>query len=118
MMADRTQSPAYGALRPSTRRLLMFIETEIARGGGGSVTLYAGQLAVVGPVRVVLPGLSELHGLGLIEWQRFPKRHVMGLSERWRAIETPKQARIVSVVARVQRKLRLPKPSQPASVSA
>ena len=112
MIADRTQSPAYGALRPSTRRLLMFIETEIARGGGGSVTLYAGQLAVVGPVRVVLPGLSELHGLGLIEWQRFPKRHVMGPSERWRAIETPKQA------ARVQRKPRLPKPSQPASVSA
>ena len=33
-----------------------------------AVTLYAGQLAVVGPVRVVLPGLSELHGLGLIEW--------------------------------------------------
>ena len=36
----------------------------------------------------------------------------MGLSERWRAIETPKQARIVSVVARVQRKPRLPKLSR------
>jgi hypothetical protein len=30
---------------------------------------------VVASRRVVLPGLSELHGLGLIDWQRYPKKH-------------------------------------------
>jgi hypothetical protein len=74
-MSERTQSPAYLTLRPSSRRLLAFIEGEIARGGGGPVTLYADQLAVVGSRNVLPPGLSELRGLGLIDWQRFPKRH-------------------------------------------
>jgi hypothetical protein len=69
-MTDRTQSTAYGALRASSRRLLLFIEHEIARSGGGSVTLYADQFAVVGSIKVVLPGLSELHALGLIEVAR------------------------------------------------
>ena len=40
-MADRTQSPAYEALRASSGRLLLFIEGEIARQGGGRVTIYA-----------------------------------------------------------------------------
>ena len=73
-MPDRTGSPAFQVLRPSTRRLLMFIDTEVARNGGNPVTLYADQFDVVGSIRVVVPGLSELCGLGLIEWQRFPKR--------------------------------------------
>jgi hypothetical protein len=91
MMADRTQSPAYGVLRASSRRLLRFIEYEIARSGGDSVTLYADQLAVVGSIRVVLPGLSELSGLGLIDWQRLPKRHCdqpVGSLARYRDGET------------------------------
>jgi hypothetical protein len=84
--------------------LLLFIEGEIARqGGGGSTTLHADQLAVVGSVRVVLPGLSELHGLGLIDWRRYPKRHVIALSDRWHDIETPRQAMTVSATARTQR---------------
>jgi hypothetical protein len=37
----------------------------------GNVTLYADQLAVVGSVRVVLPGLSELNALGLIRDARY-----------------------------------------------
>jgi hypothetical protein len=121
-MAERTpaktQSHAFAVLRASSKRLLTFIETEIARNGGGPVTLYADQFAVVGSVKVVVPGLSELHGLGLIDWQRHPKRHVISLSARWRMIETAKQAMIVSATARVQRMPLLPTPSQPASVSA
>jgi hypothetical protein len=66
------------------------------------VTLYADQFAVVGSVRVVLPGLSELHKLGLIDWERFPKRYVIGLSNRWRSIATAKQAMSVSALARRQ----------------
>ena len=73
-MADRTQSPAYEALRASSRRLLLFIEGEIARQGGGRVTIYADQFAVVGSIKVVLPGLSELHALGLIDVKRHTKR--------------------------------------------
>jgi hypothetical protein len=92
----------------------MFIETEIARQGGGPVTLYADQFSVVGSVRVVLPGLSELQGLGLIDWKRFPKRYVIGLSDRWHNIATVEQAMGVSAVARVRG---MP-PSKPASVSA
>ena len=65
-MADRTQSPAYEALRASSRRLLLFIEGEIARQGGGAVTLFADQLAVVGSIKVIVPGLAELHALGLL----------------------------------------------------
>jgi hypothetical protein len=40
MMTDRTQGAAYGALRASSKRLLMFIEQEIARHGGGPVTIF------------------------------------------------------------------------------
>jgi hypothetical protein len=120
---ERTQSHAFAVLRPSSRRLLMFIETEIARSGGGSVTLCMDQFEVVGSRSLVLPGLSELHALGLIEVTRLPKRqlfamrHLCAMSERWRDIRTLRDAKIVSVVARVQRKPQLP-PSQPASVSA
>ena len=60
---------------------------------------------------MVLPGLSELHALGLLDVTRYPKRHVCAISERWRDIRTMRDAKIVSVVARVQRKP--PQPSQP-----
>jgi hypothetical protein len=43
---------------------------------------------------------------------------VISLSDRWRAIETQKQAMIVSAIARVQRMPLLPTPSQPVSVNA
>jgi hypothetical protein len=109
-MMERMQSPAYLTLRASARRLLRFVETEIARQGGGAVTIFADQFVVVGSVRVVLPGLSELQGLGLIDWQRFPKRYVIGLSDRWRNIATAKQAMTVSTVARAHP----PAPTQPA----
>ena len=46
-MAERTQSPAYEALRASSRRLLLFIDVKIARHGGRRVTIYADQFAVV-----------------------------------------------------------------------
>ena len=112
---DRESSPAFAVLRASSKRLLLFIEGEIARQGGGPVTLRMDELQVVGSRNVVLPGLSELHGLGLIDWRRsrYSKRHLIALSDRWRAIETPKHARIVSAVARVQR----PVPSTAASAA-
>ena len=67
---ERTKSHAHAVLRRSSKRLLLFIEGEIARSVGGSVTLYNDQFAVVGSIKVVLPGLSELHALGLIEVAR------------------------------------------------
>ena len=94
----------------------MFIKQKIARRGGGPVTLYMGDFRFVGCRNVILPGLSELHGLGLVDWQRFPKRHMIAQSDRWHAIETPRQAMIVSAIARTQRMPLMP--TQPASVSA
>ena len=105
-MADRREltSPAYLVLRPSARRLLAFIGTEIERQGGGTVTIYNDQLEVVGSRRVYLPGLHELSALGLIELVRLPKRHLIGQSDRWREITTRQQARAISAAAREQRK--------------
>jgi hypothetical protein len=117
-MSDRTGSPAYGALRASSRRLLLFVEQEIARNGGKPVTIYNDQFNVVGSIKVVLPGPSELHALGLIEVTRFPKRHGCAMSERCRDIRTMRDAKIVSVVARVQRKPPVLTPPQPATASS
>jgi hypothetical protein len=111
---ERMQSPAYLALRASSRRLLRFVETEIARGGGGRVVIFDDQFAVVGSIRVVLPGIAELKGLGLLDVERHPKRYVCALSDRWRSIATPKQAMTISAGTRVQRVL----PLQSDSVSA
>ena len=99
--AEWTQSHAHAVLRRSSKRLLLFINGEIARCGGGSVSIHNDQLAVVGSFTVVLPGLSELHALGLLDVTRYPKRHVCAISERWRDIRTTRDAKIVSVVARV-----------------
>jgi hypothetical protein len=102
-LPERAQSPAYQILRPSARRLLRFVESEIARHGGGRVTIFNDQLEMIGSRRVYLPGLHELAALGLITVERFPKRHVCQLSDRWREI-TPKQAMAASAAAREQRK--------------
>jgi hypothetical protein len=61
--------------------------------------------------------LSELHALGLLDVTRYPKRHVCAISERWLDIRTTRDAKIVSVVARVQRTPRVMTPSQPATAS-
>lgn len=107
-MADRTgrlRSSAYLVLRPSARRLLAFIGTEIERRGGGTITVYNDQFAVVGSSRrVYLPGLHELSELGLIELVRLPKRSLIGWSDRWRAIKSRRQARAISAAAREQGK--------------
>jgi hypothetical protein len=120
-MVDRTpewtESHAHAVLRRSSKRLLQFIDGEIARCGGGSVSIHNDKFAVVGSITVVLPGLSELHALGLLDVTRYPKRHVCAISERWRDIRTTRDAKIVSVVARVQRTPRVMTPSQPATAS-
>jgi hypothetical protein len=64
-------SLAFALLRPSSKRLLAYVEQEIARSGGGNVMLYADQLAVTGSMsKVVLCGLSELNALGLLRVAR------------------------------------------------
>jgi hypothetical protein len=103
VMADRKQSAAYEVLRPSSRRLLMFIETEIARNGGNAVTFYNDQLEAVGSRRVVGPGLSELNALGLLRVAQYQKRHLIGLSDGWRDIASKREVLLISARARVQR---------------
>ena len=116
-MMTRENSPAYEALRASSRRLLLFIEQEIARGGGGAVTIYADQFAVVGSIRVIVPGLAELHALGLIDVERFPKRHVCAMSERWRDIVARHEAFDISDAVRTKRPLPVLTQPQPATAS-
>ncbi len=116
-MTDRASSPAYQTLRASSRRLLLFIEGEIARQGGGAVTIYPDQFAVVGSIRVVLPGLVELNALGLLDVKRHPKRHFCALSDRWRNIENAMHAMRVSTDARVRGSLPIMTPPQPATAS-
>jgi hypothetical protein len=112
-MADREHSPAYEVLRASSRRLLLFIEGEIARGGGGAVSIFSDQFAVVGSIRVVVPGLAELHALGLLDVKRHAKRHVCALSERWRNIGDAMHAMRISSDARARRSLPIVTPPQP-----
>ena len=116
-MADRMQSPAYGALRASSRRLLLFIEQEIARQGGGAVTIYADQFAAVGSIRIIVPGLDELNALGLLDIARYPKRCVVSPSERWRGIGTRRDALDISEAARARRPLPVLASTQPAAAA-
>jgi hypothetical protein len=102
-MADRNTSAAYRALRASARRLLLFIETEVARGGGHA-KIFDDQFAVVGSRRVVRPGLRELDELGLIEHERHPKHSICRLSQRWREINSRRDARAISAAAREQQR--------------
>ena len=99
---EKTQSAAYLALRPSSRRLLRFIEMEIQRQGGGRVLIFNDQFEMIGSRKVYVPGLSELHSLGLLSVARHPKQHTCALSDRWRDIETANQATTVSARARVR----------------
>jgi hypothetical protein len=116
MMADRMKSPAYEVLRASSRRLLLFIETEIARQGG-SATIYPDQFRVVGSLRIIVPGLDELNGLGLLDVQRFPKRAVCALSERWRDVASRHDAVDIAEAARARRPLPVLTQARPAAAA-
>ena len=65
--------PAYEVLRSSAKRLLMFLEAEMARNGGQQVKVWNDTLVMIGSRRVTLPGLAELQALGWIELSRHPK---------------------------------------------
>ncbi|WP_156928436.1 hypothetical protein [Bradyrhizobium sp. th.b2] len=112
---DRLQSPAYEVLRASSRRLLLFIEQEIARQGDGSAVIYADQFRVVGSIRIIVPGLDELNALGLLDVQRYPKRAVCKLSDRWRGIVARHDAMDISEAARAKRPLPVLTQARPAA---
>ena len=99
-MLMREQSPAFGALRASSRRVLHLVESEIARQGGRAV-IYADMLEICGSRRVYVPAMSELHALGLLDVQREPKRYVCRMSGHWREV-SPKRVALISAVARAQ----------------
>src|SRR5262245_291916 len=96
----QSESPAYWVLRPSTRRLLRFIETEVARAGTDRVMLANATLEMIGSRRVYLPGLHELAVLGWIDVERYPKHHAISLSTRWQQITSEPQASATSAAAR------------------
>jgi hypothetical protein len=98
--------------------VLEFIEDEIARKGGGNVTFYADELAVVGCNKTVRPALSELNALGLLRVVRYRKQHLIGLSDGWREIASQRDALIISARARSERLPPQMPPTQPATVSA
>jgi hypothetical protein len=80
------------------------------------VTIYPDQFAVVGSIRIIVPGLDELNALGLLDVQRYPKRCVCALSERWRDIASRHDAVDIAEAARAKRPLPvLPQP-QPADI--
>jgi hypothetical protein len=97
---QREQSPAYEILRASTKRLLKFVTSEIARNGGGRVILHNDMLEMIGSRRIYLTGLFELHTLGLLDVERYPKCHACRLSDRWRDIGSVLDAKTASAVAR------------------
>jgi hypothetical protein len=101
-MSESHESPAYRVLRASSRRLLQFIEHEIERQGGVAM-LYNDQLAVCGSRRILRPGMRELHALGLVAHQRGCKCSIITLSERWRDVNSTKQAIAISATARENR---------------
>ena len=64
---QREKSPAYKILRASTRRLLRYVLSEIARNGGGRTIIHNDMLEMVGSRRIYLTGLYELHTVGLLD---------------------------------------------------
>ena len=94
------ESPAYEILRASTRRLLKYVMSEIARNGGGRVVIHNDQLEMIGSRRIYLTGLYELHTVGLLDVERFPKCHACQASDRWRDIGSTLEASMASAVAR------------------
>ena len=97
---QREESPAYEILRASTRRLLKYVISEIARNGGGRVVIHNDQLEMIGSRRIYLTGLYELHTVGLLEVERFPKCHACQASDRWRDIGSTLEASMASAIAR------------------
>ena len=95
---QKEQSPAYEILRASTKRLLKFVTSEIARNGGGRVVIHNDQLEMIGSRRIYLTGLFELHTLGLLDVERYPKCHACRLSDRWRDIGSVLDAKTASAV--------------------
>jgi hypothetical protein len=85
--------------------------------GGGAVTIYPDQFRVVRLDQIIVPGLDELNALGLLDVQRFPKRAVCKLSERWWDVVSRHDAVDISDAARAKRPLPVLTQPQPASAS-
>ena len=116
--ADVEQSAAYGVLGASSRRLLTFIEDEIAREGGGNAKIYTDQLEAVCSLKTALPALSELNALGLLRVARYQKRHLISLSDGWRVV-SKRDAMITSARARIHRMpVLVQQQPAPASINA
>jgi hypothetical protein len=115
--ADVKRSAAFEVLRPSSRKLLAYVEREIERAGGGNVTLFNDQLEKVGSRNIYVPGLSELNALGLLRVVRMQKRHLISLSDGWRTV-SKQDAVILSARARVRRQPVLTSQSATASSNA
>jgi len=64
--------------------------------------VYYDQLECCGSRRDYVPAMSELQCLGLIDVERYQKKYICTLSERWHYVTPPKQAMIVSGVARAR----------------
>ena len=58
----------------------------MARISGRPTIIYNDQLEMIGSRRIYLPGMSELHTLGLLDVERFSKCHACRLSDRWRNV--------------------------------
>ena len=105
--AEMAKFPAYESLRPSVRRLLQFILTEIDRQPDKPLELYDDQLAVTGSRCVFTSGCRELGALGLIGFERHDKINVFTSSKGWRNISTKREALLIiartSVEARLTR---------------
>ena len=56
------------------------------------------QLEMIGSRRIYLTGLFELHTLGLLDVERYPKCHACRLSDRWRDIGSVLDAKTASAV--------------------
>jgi hypothetical protein len=102
---QKEESPAYEILRPSARRLLKYVLSEIARNGGGRTTIPNDMLEFVGSRRVFLTGIFELHVLGLLDVERIPKAHICAPSDRWRDIGSELEALAASAVARGSKRI-------------
>jgi hypothetical protein len=115
----REQSPAYEILRCSARRLLKYVLSEIARNGGGRTIIHNDQLEMIGSRRIYLTGLLELHTLGLLDVERYPKCHACRPSDRWRDIGSVLDAKMAAAVARGPNRIigmAIAKPTQDVSL--
>ena len=118
---DRTQSPAYGVLRASARRVLQLVESEIAQAGRRQRRdLRNDMLEHCGSRRVYLRAMCEFGRLGLHHGRdRYPKKHICALDEALRQIRSMREAVLIAARARTQRMQPVTLPPQTAaSVSA